>query len=81
MPCVDTGPTADPSRFRGPGEPYAGHWRKSPASWQSLEQQMPAGEMPCRLPTRSPGCPIIRPGPATRRRAEMKRVTVALAIC
>ena len=41
----DTGPTVDPSRFRGPGEPYAGHWREFPASWQSLEQQMPAGEM------------------------------------
>ena len=36
--------TVDPSRFRGPGEPYAGHWR-IPASWPSLEQQMPAGEM------------------------------------
>ena len=41
----DTGPTVDPSRFRGPGEPYAGHWREFPASWPSLEQQMPAGEM------------------------------------
>ena len=37
--------TVDPSRFRGPGEPYAGHWREFPASWPSLEQQMPAGEM------------------------------------
>lgn len=41
----DTGPTVDPSRFRGPGEPYAGHWREFPASWPSLEQQMPAGEI------------------------------------
>jgi RNA polymerase sigma-70 factor, ECF subfamily len=41
----DTGPTVDPSRFRGPGEPYAAHWREFPASWPSLEQQMPAGEM------------------------------------
>lgn len=41
----DAGPTVDPSRFRGPDEPYAGHWREFPASWPSLEQQMPAGEM------------------------------------
>jgi RNA polymerase sigma-70 factor, ECF subfamily len=37
--------TVDPSRFRGQGEPYAGHWREFPASWPSLEQQLPAGEM------------------------------------
>jgi RNA polymerase sigma-70 factor (ECF subfamily) len=41
----DTGPTVDPSRFRGPGEPYAGHWREFPALWPSLEHQMPASEM------------------------------------
>jgi RNA polymerase sigma-70 factor, ECF subfamily len=41
----DAHPTVDPSRFRGPTEPYAGHWREFPASWPSLEQQMPAGEM------------------------------------
>jgi RNA polymerase sigma-70 factor, ECF subfamily len=33
----DEGPTVDPSRFRGPGEPYAGHWREFPAQWPSLE--------------------------------------------
>ncbi len=37
--------TVDPSRFRGPGEPYAGHWREFPALWPSREQQLPAGEM------------------------------------
>jgi RNA polymerase sigma-70 factor (ECF subfamily) len=41
----DADPTVDPSRFRGSSEPYAGHWREFPASWPSLEQQMPAGEM------------------------------------
>jgi RNA polymerase sigma-70 factor, ECF subfamily len=41
--------TVDPSRFRGPGEPYAGHWREFPASWPSLEQQMPAGDMRLQL--------------------------------
>ena len=45
----DTGPTVDPSRFRGPSEPYTGHWREFPASWPSLEQQMPAGEMRVQL--------------------------------
>jgi RNA polymerase sigma-70 factor (ECF subfamily) len=41
----DADPTVDPSRFRGSSEPYAVHWREFPASWPSLEQQMPAGEM------------------------------------
>ena len=36
--------TVDPSRFRGPGEPYARHWREFPASWPSLEQPL-VGEM------------------------------------
>ena len=40
-----TGPTVDPSRFRGAGEPYAWHWREFPAAWPWLEQQMPADEL------------------------------------
>lgn len=28
-----TGPTVDPERFQGPGEPYPGHWREFPAPW------------------------------------------------
>jgi RNA polymerase sigma-70 factor, ECF subfamily len=32
-----TGPTVDPARFRGAGEPWAGHWREFPASWPSPE--------------------------------------------
>jgi RNA polymerase sigma-70 factor (ECF subfamily) len=40
----DTGPTVDPSRFRGAGEPYSGHWREFPASWPSLEQRTPPAE-------------------------------------
>jgi RNA polymerase sigma-70 factor (ECF subfamily) len=40
-----TGPTVDPSRFRGPGEPYARHWREFPASWPLLAQQMSADEL------------------------------------
>jgi RNA polymerase sigma-70 factor (ECF subfamily) len=41
----DADPTVDPSRFRGTGEPYPGHWREFPASWPSLEQQLHAGEL------------------------------------
>jgi RNA polymerase sigma-70 factor, ECF subfamily len=34
LPAADgEGPTVDPSRFRGPGEPYEGHWREFPAPW------------------------------------------------
>lgn len=38
-------PTVDPDRFRGPGEPYAGHWREFPPPWPSPEQQTLAGEI------------------------------------
>lgn len=33
----DTGPTVDPSRFRGADDPYPGHWREPPAPWRSPE--------------------------------------------
>jgi RNA polymerase sigma-70 factor (ECF subfamily) len=36
------GPTVDPSRFRGPGEPDAGHWREFPVQW---EQETLSGEI------------------------------------
>jgi RNA polymerase sigma-70 factor (ECF subfamily) len=42
---MDADPTVDPIRFRGPGEPYAGHWREFPTLWQSPEQQTLASEM------------------------------------
>jgi RNA polymerase sigma-70 factor (ECF subfamily) len=58
--------TVDPSRFRGPGEPYAGHWREFPASWPSLEQQMPAGEM------------RLQVADALARLPERERVVIAL---
>jgi RNA polymerase sigma-70 factor (ECF subfamily) len=31
----DAGPTVDPARFQGRGEPYEGHWREFPAPWPS----------------------------------------------
>jgi RNA polymerase sigma-70 factor, ECF subfamily len=50
----DAGRTVDPSRFRGLGEPYAGHWREFPASWPSLEQQirLQVADALARLPDR-----------------------------
>ena len=39
----NAGHTVDPSRFRGPGEPYSGHWREFPAAWPSPAQH--AGEV------------------------------------
>jgi RNA polymerase sigma-70 factor (ECF subfamily) len=36
----DAGRTVDPIRFRGPAEPYSGHWREFPAAWPSLAEQM-----------------------------------------
>jgi RNA polymerase sigma-70 factor, ECF subfamily len=45
----ETGPTVDPKRFRGPDEPYAGHWREFPARWPSPEQQTLAGEIRSQL--------------------------------
>jgi RNA polymerase sigma-70 factor (ECF subfamily) len=41
----ETGPTVDPNRFRGPDEPYAGHWREFPVRWPAPEQQTLAGEI------------------------------------
>jgi RNA polymerase sigma-70 factor, ECF subfamily len=40
----DEGPTVDPTRVRGPGEPYEGHWREFPAPWPSPEPAVLAGE-------------------------------------
>jgi RNA polymerase sigma-70 factor, ECF subfamily len=41
----DEGPTVDPARFQGPGEPYEGHWREFPAAWPSPESAALAGEI------------------------------------
>lgn len=40
----DTGPTVDPARFQGPGEPFPGHWREFPVPWPSPEQHALATE-------------------------------------
>jgi RNA polymerase sigma-70 factor (ECF subfamily) len=41
----DEGPTVDPARFGGPGDPYPGHWRQFPAPWPSPEQHALADEV------------------------------------
>jgi RNA polymerase sigma-70 factor, ECF subfamily len=53
------GPTVDPARFRGPGDPYPGHWRSSPPAWPTPEEGAVAAETRrqlgaalARLPTR-----------------------------
>ncbi len=35
----DEGPTVDPTRFCGPGDPFAGHWREFPAPWPASPEQ------------------------------------------
>lgn len=37
---TDDGPTVDPVRFYGSGEPFAGHWRTPPASWRAPEDSV-----------------------------------------
>ncbi|WP_330174279.1 sigma-70 family RNA polymerase sigma factor [Streptomyces sp. NBC_01498] len=43
----EEGPTVDPSRFRGAGEPYAGHWAvgQEPQPWHLPEEQVLRGEV------------------------------------
>ncbi|RSM46749.1 RNA polymerase subunit sigma-24 [Amycolatopsis balhimycina DSM 5908] len=41
----DAGPTIDPSRFRGPGDPYPGDWWAYPAAWPTPEQEAMAAEI------------------------------------
>jgi RNA polymerase sigma-70 factor (ECF subfamily) len=44
VPGEDDRPTVDPTRFRGHGEPFPGHWLEFPAPWPSPEQGALAGE-------------------------------------
>lgn len=41
----EVGPTVDPSRFRGPQDPYTGHWREKPATWPSPETEIVSREV------------------------------------
>ena len=44
----DEGPTVDPSRFRGPGQPYEGHWIDWPRPWPGPEDATLAAEVRAR---------------------------------
>jgi RNA polymerase sigma-70 factor (ECF subfamily) len=39
------GPTVDPGRFRGPHDPYPGHWQQPPATWPSPESEVVSREI------------------------------------
>ena len=41
----DFGPTVDPGRFQGPGDPQPGHWRRFPMAWPSAETEVVSGEV------------------------------------
>jgi len=43
------GPTVDPARFRGPGDPYPGHWKEFPPVWQTPESAAVSGEVRGRI--------------------------------
>ena len=45
----DGGPTVDPARFRGPGDPYPGHWKQAPAAWPSTDTQIERQELRSRI--------------------------------
>ena len=57
----DTGPTVDPDRFQGAGEPYPGHWRRLPEPWTLLdpspEQRTLDAELQARLEDALAGLP------------------------
>jgi RNA polymerase sigma-70 factor (ECF subfamily) len=59
---ADAGPTVDPDRFQGPGEPYPGHWRVLPAPWPDLvpspEQRTLDAELRARLEDALAGLPV-----------------------
>jgi RNA polymerase sigma-70 factor (ECF subfamily) len=60
----DADATVDPSRFRGPGEPYPRHWREFPASWPSPAQPGELGvqvaDALARLPAREQAVVTLR---------------------
>ena len=41
----DFGPTVDPGRFQGPGDPQPGHWRRFPMAWPSAETEVVSREV------------------------------------
>jgi RNA polymerase sigma-70 factor (ECF subfamily) len=37
---ADSGPTVDPARFRGPDDPFPGHWKEFPLMWPTPESEV-----------------------------------------
>jgi RNA polymerase sigma factor (sigma-70 family) len=46
---AEDGPTVDPARFRGPDDPYAGHWKEYPPVWRSPESEVVSREVRARI--------------------------------
>jgi RNA polymerase sigma-70 factor, ECF subfamily len=57
MSSDDEGPTVEPERFQGPGEPYPGHWRLFPPPWPSPEEHAQTGELRTVLAAACAGLP------------------------
>jgi RNA polymerase sigma-70 factor (ECF subfamily) len=45
----DSGPTVDPARFRGPDDPYQGHWKEFPPQWPSVETEIESRQVRQRI--------------------------------
>jgi RNA polymerase sigma-70 factor (ECF subfamily) len=45
----DSGPTVDPARFRGPDDPYPGHWKDFPPQWPSVEAEVESRQLHARI--------------------------------
>jgi len=43
--AYDSGPTVDPARFRGPEDPYPGHWKSFPLPWSPVEGEVETREL------------------------------------
>src|SRR5205085_2522217 len=41
----DGGPTVDPARFRGPDDPYPGHWKEFPQAWPAVDAEIERREV------------------------------------
>jgi RNA polymerase sigma-70 factor, ECF subfamily len=53
----DGGPTVAPARFRGPDEPYPGHWREFPQPWPAVDTEIERQEVRSRIEAAVGGLP------------------------
>jgi len=54
----DEGPTVDPSRFRGPDDPYPGGWLAFPDLWPNTESEVLAHEIRATVATAIENLPV-----------------------